>query len=79
MIKYTGKKPNKYNRVEFKIGEEFDFLGRTYRCIMDDSIDLPFCAKCSLPICCSNIACVPSEREDGKSVEFEIVWKEDEK
>lgn len=79
MIYFKGKKPNKFNRVEFKIGEEFKFMGMTYRCILDDGNDSPFCAKCGLRTCASNIACNPIEREDGRSVQFEIVWKEDEK
>lgn len=78
MIRCGLKPLNKFNRVEFKIGEEFVLLGRTYRCVRDydDCLGVlwgGFCGKCQLPTCSTDIACASSEREDGNSVQFELV------
>lgn len=56
------------------IGTIFEKDGKKYKIVNDMDRLVEGCSKCALlNICCENMQCLSTEREDGKSVHYEEV------
>lgn len=58
--------------IEPKVDEEFDFFGMICKCVEDPNKGDEVCSKCCLQgfSHCSIIACIDTQRSDGKGVHF---------